>query len=80
MSEVKEAKGDFWFRITEDSFDPKTGDVGVYLEIFTDGKNPVSGFVPLNKARMIARTFRNAVTATDIKIRRRQVEEVGGNR
>jgi hypothetical protein len=69
---TKEAKGDFWFRITDDSFDPKTGDVGVYLEIFAYETNPVAGFVPLKKARMIARTFKNAVAATEKAVAERR--------
>jgi hypothetical protein len=72
MTEKREAKGDFWFRITEDSFDPKTGDIGIYLEIFAYETNPVSGFVPLKKARMLARTFKNAVAATDLAIAKRK--------
>jgi hypothetical protein len=73
MSEKREAKGDFWFRITENSFDPTTGDVGVYLEIFAYDTNPVAGFVPLKKARMLTRLFYNACELTQAAVDQRKV-------
>lgn len=70
------AKGDFWFRVTPDSFDPKTGQTGVYLEIFTQQSNPVSGFIPLSKVRMMVRMFAKAHAETLAQQEQRSKENI----
>lgn len=70
------AKGDFWFRIASDAFDPKTGQTGVYLEIFTQQSNPVSGFIPLSKVKMIQRMLNKALEETLAKQAQRAGEKI----
>lgn len=72
---VDPKKGDFWFRLTPDAFDPVSGDTGVYLEIFSHDANPFSGWVPLGKVKMLSRVFREAAEET-IKLREKREEKI----